>query len=491
MLTIEQQLDNLARLQVLMNSSAVNNRALLAKEEASKLDKEISLLSRYPEIELRWLNFHAERLNSHLNQLELRSSFKVENDAEEKINSDLLSLFAHRCARVIDNFVDQHKTKINPAGGLAHQEKERLEFCVEELNASIKEQQKTIFSACLLRATRGYLNSYQKTPEKPFLPEAILTNACELYKEQMIKETMLVYEATGFIRYYARIKSQTNVSQTSERSYLENTLHIEEKYNKRTSSFELVDHEFFGDLSPFLREEFKKLYEDEFLVTAELTPESLQLPIEAFFEKYKATRNTTSSFDIILTHQFRDFRLIEQMTAVLNFAEEQASTEIPAKDDNSLYVETRNEELKKLRTIIQEYKAHLDKTLAEEIRTYPNRKPEAIENRSKAVASIILFVNSSAELTPLVRKAVKNSIAEIQQNEPSWFERSLIDKILDVISLGARPILRYLGSKPVQSQSELFQQPETLSQEKTKNKGDASQDSDDASQELSEGESPS
>lgn len=427
---IVKQLNNLARLKVLMDNSSESARAILAEGEADKLQSQLSF-SSYPEIELRWLNFQ-------LKNLEVDDSGTTEYERKEaETRHAAYTLCAFRCKDCIETFVENHTQEAKEEGSL---------------KKLIKEQHESIFSQCLDRATCEYLHNYHNDPSKPFSTEAILSQATAYYREKMVKEALIEFETITFIEYYARLKGNVHRGGL-EQQFIEDRLNMRERYVAHGYTLATKDQDKPYDLTKFRTKEFNKFYES-FWQPEPLTPEHFKKEASRFLE----TQSTDTTFGTIFYLHFKGETELftAQMAPIFSQAEEFAQLSVPAVSTETP-IPTEDKKLIKLRKIVENYQQYLNHHRAEEEKTYPDRDHRAVEQRQLALATIALVANQSEELSPSVKQVVKNAVEEIQKNGPTWFERSLLDKILDVISLGARPLYRLFTSQQNPAEAQLNQ----------------------------------
>ncbi|KTD33269.1 hypothetical protein Lnau_2917 [Legionella nautarum] len=448
---VAEQLDYLAGLQESMEHASTIIRKQLAEGALIKLQGEVgdsfmlSINNRDAIRELRWRNYQ-----------------QLQNDSDassEDTSSTKLTLFI----LIGNRFVAKEKvTEQRP--------KE------EELKKLIQQQKELIFSQYLAGATREYLEAFKHNPNQQFSRQTILDKAIELYKEQIYKIALLEYEVVNLVGYYARLRG--NSARSPDEGKIEKLLAIEKTFDSYSSS----QSSYNFDLFKF--NNIESLYY-ELQLAENLSAENLEENLKSSLNLGKPKTLQDSLHNQILSNIFAEnlitlapqkalstlLKETEQMMATITTPEEVGETAPIGLPDESII---------KLRTIVAEYEAYLNGIIVQESVDYPNRKDGAVDNRKKALERIILDVNNATKLTPHLKSVVKDAVDEIIANEPTWFEKSLLDQILDIIF--ARPLFRWMfGSKP-QAQSDLHQQSETLAPENPQDKKDDSKDEDKAPQ---------
>ena len=124
-------------------------------------------------------------------------------------------------------------------------------------------------------------------------------------------------------------------------------------------------------------------------------------------------------------------------------------------------MKTEDKKLQALRDIVTKYRNVLDNIEQEEKTTYTARSEEQLKHRRRALCTLEQRIGKEATLTPEMRSQVKMLVDEIIVNKPHWKELPLIDKILDIISLGLHALIRhsqFKAFKEVRSLEELSQE---------------------------------
>lgn len=103
---------------------------------------------------------------------------------------------------------------------------------------------------------------------------------------------------------------------------------------------------------------------------------------------------------------------------------------------------TQDSALQALGKAVEEYDQMLSDHQTEEAKSYPNRDDQHVKNRQKAVRTLLRSVNRADELTAPLKYLGFMLIQEIKANKPTWKERSLIIKIVDILFLGIPALLR-------------------------------------------------
>lgn len=432
MITLEEQLQHLARLQALMDKSSETNRAILVADEAEKIEQQLSSFSRYPEIELRWLNFH-------LKNFEVDDSGKAAyEEREAKIEHEGYALFALRCEDCIKKFVDEHKQQI----------KEKA-----ELNKLIKDQQQSIFSQCLTKATQNYLHRYKSNPGKPFSTQDILSQAMAIYQQKMYKEALIEFEVISFIQCYARFKGFPG-QYISEQQEIEDILNMHEAFLGNGYVLTTKKQKIPYDLTQFRTRKFANFY-DSLGELDELTPEIFKNKASEFIQANSSFKSNDTITSIMYFHFKGEFGLFTtHMAPVFAATNQFAELSLPAIST----VPTTDKKIIRLRQIVEEYQRDLTNLEEEERTTYPDRKPEAIIKRRDALETIVAFANQHEKLSPLMISVIRNAVDEIERNEPTWFEKSRCEQILDICTLGFSLFLRWCFTSQQNSARERLHQ---------------------------------
>lgn len=435
--TIAEQLDNLARLQVLMQHSCTSARKVLAQDELVKLEKQFGgplTLSRDMKLaksELRWRNYQ---------QLQLESDVTNDIYDEELPTKNLLFIL------IAKHFAAQEKANEQPPKAKA-------------LKEFIQKQKELIFNQYLAQETREYLENFMREPDQEFSPQEILDNATKRYKLEIYKFALLECEVVNLVGYYARLRNRSTRSSTEEET-IEKLLCITKEISGSYSSKGIYDFAYFKF------EEIRKLYsklEDKLSdITAENVGDVLERVLRIDSLKLFPGSNIFASHIVNLTPQkalSTVLKTTELMMATITIPEiAEIDPIIPEQEVMTSSIVP--ESIQSLRAIAANYSEYLEGIIKEEEIDYPNRKPGAVDKRRVAIDTIIYFANHETELTPLLKKVVKASVDEIKDNEPTWFEKSLLDQILDIIF--ARPLFRSIFASKPEAQTALYQQSETL-----------------------------
>lgn len=128
-----------------------------------------------------------------------------------------------------------------------------------------------------------------------------------------------------------------------------------------------------------------------------------------------------------------------------------AQTEMPEQ------FEIVQSELTPLRDIIKKYKHDLIQIEEIERLQYKQRSGVHLANRRQALNTLETATNRTNELTVGLRHLVGVLIDEIKANKPHWSELSLLDKILDIITLGIHALVRLSTFNEHKSSIELHQ----------------------------------
>lgn len=164
-------------------------------------------------------------------------------------------------------------------------------------------------------------------------------------------------------------------------------------------------------------------------------------------ELYKSDRHTTLEFGLSKVFQYVmgqrlsiSEKLKRQGPLTDTPLQSTGTDEIkPLKFDNP---NTKDSALQALGKAVEEYDQMLSKNQTEEDKSYPNRDDQHVKNRQKAVRTLLRSVNRADELTAPLKYLGFLLIQEIKANKPTWKERSLIIKIVDILFLGIPALLR-------------------------------------------------
>lgn len=109
-----------------------------------------------------------------------------------------------------------------------------------------------------------------------------------------------------------------------------------------------------------------------------------------------------------------------------------------------------------LKMQVNEYQKILRSIVIHEKNWYGKRDLSAVESRQKSLTAFILYLNLISDFTNHTKNTAIEFIKEIKSYSPRWRELSLLDKILDVLTLGAHALVRYAFFRPWREEAKLF-----------------------------------
>ncbi len=417
---IAEQLTYLTHLNELMKNAPASARALLIADAETKLEGEKQKEHKCPTVELRWLHLNLMKLKTDPEPV---SGSPEENASQTKTLA--YSLAAYRCKEPIKDFVAQYREdQINDK---------------EELKKLIKKQQELIFSQCLTEATRQYLSRYKV--DSQFSQEAILSDAVNQYKEKMYKETLLEFELGCLIERLSFLEDKkiSGLSTDPEVTFVNERLAVDNLADFRLSGTKHLA----GELVEYNQEP--------------LTLNNIRQQVRAYFKEYgeKDIHNKMDSPKTIIEYFVKlneatpvTISLVDYMTSAITRVEELRTTVQSLATEKEKTESSKNQGLLKLKNIVEIYSICLPSIKKQELEEFPDRNPIAMKNREDALTTISNALKDAEQLTPELRRTVKQAVDNIQANNPTWFERSLVDQILDIITLGIKPLIRYCTFKP-------------------------------------------
>lgn len=123
--------------------------------------------------------------------------------------------------------------------------------------------------------------------------------------------------------------------------------------------------------------------------------------------------------------------------------------------------------IRNINKIVSGYQAHLLAKLSSAgVRVYPDGTmstlskdlPKAVQlliNRYQAITELHDHIKDKKILTNEDLAIAKNSFTKCKDNHPDWSERTFIQKLTDILSLGLKPLYRTLFSREAQLSKEM------------------------------------
>ena len=105
-------------------------------------------------------------------------------------------------------------------------------------------------------------------------------------------------------------------------------------------------------------------------------------------------------------------------------------------------ITSQDKSITALRETIANYRESLDEIEKKENLAFANRSSDSLKKRIQIISTLETSINRANTLTPKLKNVVAACINEIKTHKPSWSELSLIDKILDIITLGLYSLIR-------------------------------------------------
>lgn len=450
-MSLEHELTELVALVQYLDEAPEGLREALYKDEEALRQKRVNteVQHPFPLIELRWLKYHLELAL----QPQLISSTKHETMLRDRMQNYVDSIVM--CSSLIKRFTQENASiQANP----------------DALEAKIKEQQERIFQHYLNKAIEQYLLTGGKllSSDPQSTTEKILAQALASYKEAMDRETLYFFETKNLI----------------ERHGL-----LEEKKEAGKRNLVIEHHTLTFETDPelrFIKSKLKKEGSDLFYFKLQGTTllfNNLEYPsystslelnqrLDDFFKEH-GDQNIDP--DILTLEDsnihLRKIRLYfasesictvrdELNKALKNFLAFKATLQLPNPSIEPIVLKTEDKKLQSLRDIVTKYRNVLDNIEQEEKTTYTERSEEQLKHRRQALCTLEQRIGKETTLTPEMRSQVKMLVDEIIVNKPHWKELPLIDKILDIISLGLHALIRhsqFKAFKEVRSLEELSQ----------------------------------
>lgn len=315
-----------------------------------------------------------------------------------------------------------------------------------------QQQEELIFNECLLRATAEYLTNYTNE-DKTFSAEDILAQATKLYKQRMYREALYQFEVLCLIERYDFLM---NKKESDQRSLVDNFMTISYEIDPeiqfiktKLASDNLLNFKLHGtdelachldDLSQLSLKNLKDKL-DEFMqshATNNIDPDVLKQTGE-FKNNQIKLRKISLYFDNkdlskIVDHMSQAISTVEQFSQHL---------QLPPPTKHYAVVATKDKALIALREAVDIYKKNLTEIENNEHKTFANRDPNLLNRRKQALATLETCMNQDDTLTTQMKAVTIACITEIKANKPAWVELSLLDKILDIISLGLHALVRF------------------------------------------------
>ena len=69
-----------------------------------------------------------------------------------------------------------------------------------------------------------------------------------------------------------------------------------------------------------------------------------------------------------------------------------------------------------------------------------------------------MSLNRVSVLTPETQQIANSLVLEIRRNDPTWFELSFIDKLLDIFTAGLRAYNRYCSFKEPKPVTDIYEE---------------------------------
>lgn len=116
-----------------------------------------------------------------------------------------------------------------------------------------------------------------------------------------------------------------------------------------------------------------------------------------------------------------------------------------------------------LGTIIDDYKAHIKgKNNDIDINFNDNNLTPKQQKATRRYEALIKLENAAVQLAFNNKfdanfQKMKQALENIRANEPTWFERSALQKLTDIMSLGIKPLIKYFYSKEKKFKKEIEQ----------------------------------
>ena len=422
MLLNDFSLDYLVELGCFINKCPQGSRNLVLADELLQC-RGLDVGHPYSDIELKWLNFQ----------------LKILDEVEENNRWSKYLLAAQSCERIIADFVTEHRDQLTN---------------LSSIESRIKQQQQLIFNQCLLGATIRHLE--QCTLGELVVPEAIWIDATGHYKSLMYRGALFEFEIICLIeRYDVLMKKNKNESKNLVYGLMTINFEIEPELmfiTKKLGMGNLVDFKLDGTNILLCSLDNLK----------ELSQEILQKKLMYFFEEegeknidsflfkcsvsgmnnIKCRSNTLYFANTKLTTVFS--YMSQTITKVEDFLK---TVSFPSTNRQTPVKRSENPALNQLREVVSSYQACLSVIEKNERSIFVNRNHDLVCRRRDALDTLSQYINRVDRLTPEAKDVVRSLMIEIQASRPQWRERSFIDKILDIISLGLRPLYRYVTFK--------------------------------------------
>lgn len=418
--TLQQQLNKLMTLQVYLNGCPTSCLSHIVQAELAHIN--LDEYEAHPQIELRHALLQQE--------IERSDGLCIDEDC--------------RCINYLN-------TAIRPEGP----------------QLSIKHLNEWIYSQCLSKAISTHLLSLSAT--HPFSSDTVLEIAARDYKNIIYREALYFFEIQSLSDLHQTLSEKKKDFDRLMQLYVNNTLvpeimFIETKLGitdpkksakKEQSKINLVDFKlqgtnslfnYLGNLYELSLKNLKEVY-DSFIkdegkncIDKDLDVDDRSDPIN----NVKFFRNLPEYLS----------KYIQNTESILN----NVKSIKPKHIEHLPPCKTQSIKLKALRATVIEYKNELIAIEANETRTYINRNTNLIERRKQALATMEQCINQESTLTPQIKEAIITLVTEIKANKPHWKELPLLDKILDILSLGLNALIRYNTFKEHNVEKKLSEQ---------------------------------
>ncbi|MBI2785500.1 MAG: hypothetical protein HYX60_03995, partial [Legionella longbeachae] len=186
-----ESLQKLADLIIYINHYPIQYRKDLIVREISHLEELEEKTHRYPQVELRWLQYKLRNLNQGDSELSVEFGEIVAN-----------------CEKHVSKNINITKS-----------------YNENELTNLIKKQKELIFNQCLSNATKDYLEEYIDNLNKPCSAAEIFKKAINKYQKFMYQESLYQFETNSLIYNQKDLNEQKPYYK--ENKFLEETV-IEE-----------------------------------------------------------------------------------------------------------------------------------------------------------------------------------------------------------------------------------------------------------------------
>jgi hypothetical protein len=421
--------DNLEKLaelsQYLDTCPLASVRTRVVAQESARREQLLGQEHHYPLTELRWLYFKLRALE--------------EAPLEKSLTYGVVAI---HCEKIIADFVSQHSDKTNDK---------------EELKELIKQQQELIFNKYLSDTILNDLRTYQRDADKSFSKEDILKRTLDRYQRDMYREALNQFETLCLIdRQYALQQKKEWESKDLVTGFMTINITIQPELifiKTRLEQDSLYDFKLEGTSSLLFK--FDEL--------EEFTQEKITAVLKEFFKEKGeegidsrvAEYNIKSrSFNLYLNNP--DYTTCLQHMSQTSIELDGFIQTVTLPKTLPPPVETRDKKLIALRKIVSDYQEVLDQIKEKETKSYKNRSTECLKMRSRLLDTLDMTLNRVDTLNEETRHMAHELVVEIKHNEPSWSELSFLDKLLDIITLGAHALYRHSIFKESKQETDLY-----------------------------------